>query len=583
MKNRSFYLLLIGLLSLAPSFAKADDTGETPQQRDARMQWWKEARFGMFIHWGLYAVPAGRWSNGKVDVSYSGGIGEWIQHDAKISVADYAKLANQFNPTLFDADAWVATAKAAGMKYIVITAKHHDGFAMFRTKVTPFNIVDATPFKRDPVAELAAACKKQGIRFGVYYSQAQDWHHPGGYKAGGSWDPAQKGDYDAYLRDIAIPQVKELMSNYGPISVVWWDTPFDMTTARAKPLGDLLNLQPSIISNDRLGSNVQADYATPEQHIPPNGYGGRPWETCMTINDTWGYKVDDKNFKSTKTLLHNLIDIASKGGNYLLNVGPDARGIIPEGETDRLKEIGTWLNINGAALYGTSAGPFLKQLPFGLATRKDNKLFLSVFDWPKDGKLWLPLSTKITKAYLLTAPSQPLEIASVDGGNQITVTGDAPDPIASVIVLELDGPPQAFMASIHPAADGSITLGASDATIDGQTAQVESKDGVANIGYWTNSHDSAHWNCDGIAAGTYKVGITYACDPSAAGSQFEITAGDGKITGEVDATASWENFKKLQLGTITVTSAGKVTFTIKPTNVPNGAVMNLRSIRLVPG
>ncbi len=546
------------------------------------MDWWRESRFGMFIHWGLYAVPAGRWDS-KINTSYSGGLGEWLQHDAKIPVADYAKLAEKFNPTQFDADAWVSLAKSAGMKYVVITAKHHDGFAMFRTKVTPFNIVDATPFKRDPVAELAAACHKQGLRFGVYYSQAQDWHHPGGFVANGKWDPAQAGDYDAYLRNIAAPQVKELMSNYGPISVIWWDTPFDMTTARAKPLGDLLDLMPGIISNDRLGSGVRADYVTPEQRIPPNGYGGRDWETCMTINNTWGYKVDDHNFKSTKSLLYNLIDIASKGGNYLLNVGPTAEGVIPQPEVDRLQEMGAWLKTNGEALYGTSAGPFRKQLSFGRATRRDNTLYLSVFDWPKDGMLTVPISNKILKSYLLTAPGTNLETTQSEAGVQIKVPADAPDPIASVVVLQLDGMPKAIAtAPIKPAADGSIMLSASDATIDGSTAQLETRAGTSAIGYWTNPKDRVHWTFDIPTAGKFQVELSYSCDPAYAGAQFTVATADASINGTTESTGGWDHFKTVDLGTIDLVKPGAETITITPTKMPADAVMNLQSVRLQP-
>jgi len=582
-KSRLMLGLILATVSGLPLPLHADEPAPAkPEATESRMAWWKDARFGMFIHWGLYAVPAGRWDKGKINTSYSGGLGEWLMHDAKIPVADYAKLAEQFNPTRFDADAWVSIARSAGMKYIVITAKHHDGFAMFRTKASPFNIVDATPFKRDPVAELATACRKQGIRFGVYYSQAQDWHHPGGYEAGGSWDAAQKGDYDKYLRDIAAVQVKELMSNYGQIDVIWWDTPFDMTAARAKPLGELLNLQPQIISNDRLGSNIRADYATPEQRIPANGYGGRPWETCMTINNTWGYKADDKNFKSTGALVHNLIDIASKGGNYLLNVGPTAAGIIPQPEVDRLKEMGAWLKINGEAVYGTTASPFKKQLAFGRATMNGNKMYLSVFDWPENRKLWLPLSTRINKAYLLADKANPLFTTNLDGGQQIILSGDAPDPIASVIVLELDGPPATFIPAIHPAGDGALELPADQATIDGQTAQLEIKGSKANIGYWTNQQDSIHWNCDGVPAGKYKVEMKYACDPASAGSTIELSVGDAKFSAEVVGTGGWDRFKTVTIGQVSLPKGDKIIVKVKPVRKKGEAVMNLRSVRLLP-
>ena len=283
---------------------------------DTRMAWWRDARYGMFIHWGLYAVPAGSY-NGK-DIDW---YGEWIMNSGKIPVAEYAKFAGQFNPMKFNADEWVNFAKEAGMKYMIITAKHHDGFCMYNTKVDDFNIVDATPFKRDPVKELAAACAKQGIKFGVYYSQAQDWHHPGGGIWGKSWDKAQEGDYDAYLQKVSIPQVRELLAEVNP-AVLWFDTPIDMKPERTREFLDILKAHPALIYNNRLGNGVHGDTETPEQEIPANGFPGRDWETCMTMNDTWGYKTKDHNYKSTTTLLRNLIDIASKGGNYLLNVGP---------------------------------------------------------------------------------------------------------------------------------------------------------------------------------------------------------------------------------------------------------------------
>ena len=294
----------------APSAQPELRRSETPGQHEARMGWWRQARFGMFIHWGVYSVPAGTYDGKKI-----GGIGEWIMNNGRIPVAEYAGYAKQFTASKFDADQWVETAQAAGMKYMVITAKHHDGFAMFHTKVDGYNVDDATPLARDPLAELAAACRKHGMKLGFYYSQCQDWHHPGGEALrGGHWDKAQDGDFDEYLNNVAVPQVKELLTNYGPVSVLWFDTPTKlMTPERAAEFLPLLDLQPQIIVNNRLGGGFRGDTETPEQRIPPQGFPpGRDWETCMTINDTWGYKSYDTNFKSTETLLHNPVDIASK-------------------------------------------------------------------------------------------------------------------------------------------------------------------------------------------------------------------------------------------------------------------------------
>ena len=413
---------------------------ETKAERDARMEWWRQARFGMFIHWGVYSVAAGSWRGKHVP-----GPGEWLMHAGHVPVRDYATLAPQFNPAKFDADAWVRLAKRAGAKYIVITAKHHDGFAMFHSAASPYNIYDATPFKRDPLKELAVACRRQGMRLGFYYSQAQDWHHPGGASwQSPHWDKAQDGSFDEYLQKIAVPQVREILSNYGKVSVLWWDTPESMTQARAEMFLPLLKLQPGIITNDRLGGGYNGDSATPEQVIPDTGFpGGRDWETCMTMNETWGFRADDHQWKSPETLIRNLADIASKGGNYLLNVGPTAQGEIPQPSVERLEAIGAWMAVNGASIYGTSASPFEKPA-WGRTTQKPGKLYLHVFDWPKDGKLIVPeLKNEVKKAYLLSDPKKrrlKVEVgAKPEGGVSIQVGPAAPDKVDSVMVVEIAG------------------------------------------------------------------------------------------------------------------------------------------------
>ena len=433
---------------------------ETRAQKDARMKWFREARFGMFIHWGLYSIPAGRWDGKEIP-----GIGEWIMNSASIPVADYKALAPKFNPTQFSAVQIVGLAKSAGMKYIVITAKHHDGFAMFNSKANPFNIVDATPFKRDPLKELATECHKQGLKLGFYYSQDQDWTAPGGaaHKRDDHkpptyhWDPAQDGNFEEYLHKKAIPQLREILTNYGDYpAIIWFDTPTkDMTPELAGEIVKVLNEHPKLIWNNRLGGEYRGDTETPEQYIPAQGYPGRDWESCMTMNDTWGYKQDDTNFKSTETLLRNLIDIASKGGNYLLNIGPMQTGEVPAAEVERLQEVGKWLAVNGESIYATQPTLFGPEAGEFSATEKDKtgkpkfvpswkwrsttkpeEVYVHLFEWPAPAFHLDKMPRKVTGAYLLADKAKtPLKVTKNGDGLDIALPEHKPDPIATVLVL----------------------------------------------------------------------------------------------------------------------------------------------------
>ena len=455
MKKLFFLLALCGysFFSLHAQTATKND----------RMEWWREARFGMFIHWGVYSVPAGIYKGQKINR-----IGEWIMNRGKIPVAEYQAFAKEFNPVKFDADAWVKMAKDAGMKYIVITAKHHDGFAMFKSNASKWNIADATPYGKDILKQLAEACRKQRMKLGFYYSQAQDWNNPGGAAArkvtsegwanpdsatidayteahSGHWDPAQTTKTMAqYIDDVAVPQVKELLTNYGDVAVLWWDTPTGMTDEFAEKLNALLKMQPNIITNDRLKRpNYPGDFKTPEQRIPNlSELDGKDWETCMTMNETWGYKSWANNWKSLKTIIQNTVDIASKGGNYLLNVGPKPDGTFPQESIDLLKGMGEWMKINGEAIYDTKASPF-GLFPWGRCTKKESgkntTLYFSVFEWPKDGKLSIPgLKNEIISAKLL-ANGAKLKTETNNDAVIINVPGNSLDPNATVIKVEVKG------------------------------------------------------------------------------------------------------------------------------------------------
>ncbi|MBN1362267.1 MAG: alpha-L-fucosidase [Sedimentisphaerales bacterium] len=420
--------------------------------KDERMEWWREARFGMFIHYGLYAVPAGTYQGQRVD-----GIGEWIMQNAHIPVEEYEQFAGKFNPVGFNADEWVRIAKNAGMKYIVITSKHHDGFCLWDSQVTDWDVMDATPFQRDILAELARACKKQGIKLCFYHS-IMDWHHPDAQRSFyPNYNDTSKSNpnFSRYAEEYLKPQLAELLANYGPLGVLWFDGEWikDWTEPQGKALyAWLLEIQPDLIVNNRVGKgrkgmeglnksddDYAGDFGTPEQQIPASGLPGVDWETCMTMNDTWGFKSYDENWKSTEDLLRKLADIASKGGNFLLNVGPTPEGLIPAASVQRLEAMGKWMAVNRESIYGTTASP-IGAPAWGRCTAKDDRLYLHVFDWPTDGQLDVPLAqASVRQAYLLADKKRaPLPVAAGDENIVITVGDEAPDAVNSVVVLVLN-------------------------------------------------------------------------------------------------------------------------------------------------
>jgi len=450
---------IVCLLSLAlAGTAQTPPPRSSDAAREKRLDWFREAKYGLFIHWGLYAIPAGEWRGTR-----SLGLGEWIMNRSKIPVRDYEKLAAQFNPVKFNPDAWVQLAQDAGMKYIVITSKHHDGFAMFKSKVSPYNIVDATPFRRDALKELADACAKRGMRLGFYYSQSQDWHEKDG--AGNTWDfgPDQSADgkelknYDAYLRGKAEPQVKELLTGYGPVALIWFDTPRMMTAERGQRFADIVrSAQPNTLIDGRLGT--EGDYRSTGDNVVPPEASAEAWETPATINDTWGFRKDDTNWKSPGQITFKLVDIVSKGGNYLLNVGPTAEGVIPQASQDILRTVGRWLKVNGEAVYGASGSPFGAEFgeysSTGAKDVRGQRLFLPQTEWrvtTKPGKLYFtffseprapfeipPMKNRITRAYRL-ADRAAVELSTSGGRTSFTLERPMLDPMATVVVVEFEG------------------------------------------------------------------------------------------------------------------------------------------------
>jgi len=420
--------------------------------KEKRLEWFREAKYGLFIHWGLYALPAGEW-NGK----RSPGLGEWVMLRSAVPVKEYEKLASRFNPVKFNADEWVKLAKDAGMKYIVITSKHHDGFALFKSAASPYNIVDATPFKRDVLKELADACARGGIRLGFYYSQSQDWHERNG--AGNEWDfgPDDKKDYDQYLRGKAEPQVKELLTNYGKVALIWFDTPRMMTGDRAQRFANIVrSTQPDTLIDGRLGT--EGDYKSTGDNVIPSEVSGEAWEVPATINHTWGFRNDDTDWKSPGQIAFKLVDIVSKGGNYLLNVGPTAEGVIPQVSQDILRTVGKWLQVNGEAVYGAGSTPFGDEMgepsPKGAkdvrgdllvyqqtqwrVTTKPGKLYITFFDEPRAPFAIPAMKNTITRAYRL-ADKGPVAMKTENGRTYLNLERPIFDPMATVVVVEFEG------------------------------------------------------------------------------------------------------------------------------------------------
>ena len=426
---------------------------ETPAEHEARLKWFREARFGIFIHWGVYAALAGSWQGRPVTA-------EWIMNRAKISVADYKAQAKNFTASKYDPQAWAQLAEDAGAKYVVITAKHHEGFTLYDSAFSDWNAVKASGARRDLLQPLVDALRGRGIKFGTYYSQAQDWVNPGGSKgAAQPWDPAQNGDFDEYLNKVSLPQVRELLEKYHP-DILWWDTEYQMTPDRAKPFFDLAMSHPSLLMNSRLGGGVLGDFRTSEQRIPASAMLGRQLEVNMTINGSWGYNANDTHWKSSQQLIRNLSDIASKDGNYLLNVGPTAEGVIPQPEVDRLLALGRWLKVNGEAIYATRGGPFTQPLDWGRTTQKawpgdGATLYLHIWDWPADGKILLPGIMQAPRSGRLLANGATVTWAMTPKGLLATLPGAAPDPDVSVVALEFPAPIQVASAAPLPTDTGA--------------------------------------------------------------------------------------------------------------------------------
>lgn len=386
-----------------------------PPDHERRIQWWREAKFGMFIHWGLYSIL---------------GREAWAMGDEDIPLAEYEKLTQQFQPKLNAARDWAGLAREAGMRYMVMTAKHHEGYCLFDSKLTDYCATRRGP-SRDLVREYVEAARAEGLRVGLYYS-LMDWHHPDWLRA--KDDAAARQRFVAYTHG----QLRELMSNYGKVDILWYDMPVPLNAIgwRSQEMNDMvLRLQPDIVINNR--NLLTGDFSTPEQSTQA---AKDDWESCMTINDSWAYLAGDNNWKSPQHLIQNLVECARDGGNYLLDIGPMADGSIPAPSRERLSAVGKWLKRNGEAVYGTQRCLF-PHGNIGVYTRKGNTLYIIIYFWPGNTMTVGGAQFKVKSARFLSSGNT---VAFVQRGRQLVFSGlpaQTPDDPITVIAAECDSEP----------------------------------------------------------------------------------------------------------------------------------------------
>jgi alpha-L-fucosidase len=518
----------------------------------------RDGNYGMFIHWGLFSHLGGQWQG---QTFY--GIGEWIKRQMNISEADYMALAKEFNPSAFNASEIAKLAKEAGMKWIIITSKHHEGFAMFKS-AHPFNIVDATPFARDPMKELAAACKAEGLGFGFYYSHNQDWTAPGGSGGPKNNPDGSAATFEQYFREKCYPQVKEICTQYGPLSFVWFDTPGKMPKELVMEQAELVRkLQPNALLCSRIGHGMGDYESKGDMEVPSRNIEGL-WETCDTTNDSWSYAWYDQNWKDAKAILHRLVSTVGRGGTYLLNIGPDGKGRVPPQAAKYLRKTGDWIRRYPQVIYSAGPSPWGYAMPWGDVTTVGTTLNLVVFDWPSDGKLMLPgLKTEIAAAGVVVNDKlQPITWKAHGTWTELHLPAAMPDQPASVVAVKLKEPAKVDTAlGIHPNIPTPLLV--AFAEVSG--AEKKSIRWMEKFGEWKAADQVSRWSETGKAvwtvdvceAGDYRVELAYKGEGRLV---WRIETDEGvTVQNQQNATAVYEAYP---FGLLTFKTPGKHTLTV---------------------
>ncbi|WNQ12787.1 alpha-L-fucosidase [Paenibacillus aurantius] len=568
---------------------------------DGRIAWWREARVGLFVHWGLYSLPGGIWRGEEVKASYA----EHLMLRAKIPATEYETIADDFRAEHFDAKLWARTARMAGLKYLIITAKHHDGFAMYDSDVSDYNIVKRTPFGRDPLEELAEACREEGVKLCVYYSHSMDWHHPD--SQGNTWDyPGNIGAYDdvsswvenedkrtryeSYLHTFALPQVKELLEKYGPIGLMWFDCGHKLTEEQgAAFVRQVREVQPDCLVNRRVWKEPFGDYGNSSDNQPHVRVPRKDWESIATLNDSWGYKANDRNWKTAEAVLRQMIDVLSLNGNFVINVGPTGDGAFDPKSVELLDEMGAWMKRNGEAVYGTEKSPIGKP-PWGRCTVKGGTLYGHLFDPPASGRLVVPgLRNPVQRAYLLADPDRlPLPVSRL-GGEDLLIELPAMDDSVTipVVALEFEGELDANPVPLLVETDYPSVFGAFDADLAGPCVRYDTgKKDRDNLIGWQSPQDEASWSFRVNGPGRFGVTVTYGAE--AAGGTLLLAVAPKpahsdvpplKLAAAIEGTGGGLAFRSVGMGHVDIPEAGEYTLTLRADGLPADSGLCVKAIQ----